>query len=143
MAYADQPMSGNRITALVIVAIIHVILGYALVTGLAYDVVKKAVQRVTTIDVKEEVKKEPPPPPKKVDLPPPPPIVAPPPKVNLAPPPPVTVVTEPPPPPPTTTTTTTEHQARGPPPAHLRCSGGVCCRLFGCRIRARHRRWAR
>ena len=100
MAYADQPMSGNRITALIIVAIIHVILGYALVTGLAYDVVKKAVQRVTTIDVKEEVKKEPPPPPKKVDLPPPPPIVAPPPKVNLAPPPPVTVVTEPPPPPP-------------------------------------------
>ncbi len=100
MAYADQSMSGNRITALIIVAIIHIVVGYLLVTGLGYDIVKKAVQRVTTIDVKEEVKKEPPPPPKKVDLPPPPPIVAPPPKVNLAPPPPVTVVTEPPPPPP-------------------------------------------
>jgi periplasmic protein TonB len=100
MAYADQSMSGNRITALIIVAIIHIVVGYLLVTGLGYDIVKKAVQRVTTIDVKEEVKKEPPPPPKKLDLPPPPPIVAPPPKVNLAPPPPMTVVTEPPPPPP-------------------------------------------
>jgi periplasmic protein TonB len=98
MAYADQSMSGNRVTALIIVAIIHIVVGYLLVTGLGYDIVKKAVQRVTTIDVKEE-KKEPPPPPKKIDLPPPPPIVAPPPKVNLAPPPPVTVVTEPPPPP--------------------------------------------
>jgi protein TonB len=100
MAYADQSMSGNRITALIIVAIIHIVVGYLLVTGLGYDIVKKAVQRVTTIDVKEEVKKEPPPPPKKVDLPPPPPIVAPPPKMALAPPPPMTVVTEPPPPPP-------------------------------------------
>lgn len=99
MAYADQSMSGNRVTALIIVAIIHIVVGYLLVTGLGVDFVKKAVQRVTTIDVKEE-KKEPPPPPKKVDLPPPPPIVAPPPKVNLAPPPPVTVVSEPPPPPP-------------------------------------------
>ena len=70
MAYADQSMSGNRITALIIVAIIHIVVGYLLVTGLGYDIVKKAVQRVTTIDVKEE-KKEPPPPPKKVDLPPP------------------------------------------------------------------------
>lgn len=98
MAYADQSMSGNRVTALIIVAIIHIVVGYLLVTGLGVDFVKKAVQRVTTIDVKEE-KKEPPPPPKKIDLPPPPPIVAPPPKVNLAPPPPVTVVSEPPPPP--------------------------------------------
>lgn len=101
MAYADQPMSGNRITALVIVALIHVVVGYALVTGLAYEAAKKVMQKVTTIDIKEEVKKEePPPPPPKKDLPPPP-IVAPPPKVNLAPAPPsITVVNEPPPAPP-------------------------------------------
>ncbi len=86
--------------ALVIVAILHILLGYALVTGLAYDVVKKAVQRVTTVDIKEEKKVELPPPPKKLDLPPPP-VVVPPPKVNLAPaPPPITTVTEAPPPPP-------------------------------------------
>ena len=101
MAYADQSMSGNRVTALVIVALIHVVVGYALVTGLAYEAAKKVIQKVTTVDIKEEVKKEePPPPPPKKDLPPPP-IVAPPPKVNLAPaPPPVTVVNEPPPAPP-------------------------------------------
>lgn len=101
MAYADQKMSGNKVTALIIVALIHVFVGYALVTGLAYEAAKKVIQKVTTVDIKEEVKKEePPPPPKKADLPPPPPIVAPPPKINLAPPPPVTVVNTPPPAPP-------------------------------------------
>jgi protein TonB len=75
-------------------------LGYALVTGLAYEAAKKVIQKVTTVDIKEEVKKEePPPPPPKKDLPPPP-IVAPPPKVNLAPPPMVTTVAAPPPAPP-------------------------------------------
>ena len=88
MAYADQQMSGNRITALIIVAVIHVVLVYALVTGLAFSAAKKVIEKVTTIDIKEEVKKEPPPPPppKKLDMPPPPTrIVAPPTKMNLAP----------------------------------------------------------
>jgi protein TonB len=99
MAYADQKMSGNKVTALIIVALIHVLVGYALVTGLAYEAAKKVIQKVTTVDIKEEVKKEePPPPPKKADLPPPPPIVAPPPKISLAPPPPISVVNTPPPP---------------------------------------------
>ncbi|MCB2059276.1 MAG: energy transducer TonB [Novosphingobium sp.] len=99
MAYVDQSMSGNRVTALIIVALIHIVLGYALVTGLAYEAAKKVIQRVTTVDIKEEVKEEePPPPPKKVDLPPPPP-VAPPPKINVAvAPPPIQTVTTPPPP---------------------------------------------
>ena len=99
MAYADQPtMSGNRLAALIIVILIHIVVGYGLVTGLAYEAAKKVIQKVTTVDIKEEVKEEePPPPPPKKDLPPPP-IVAPPPKVNLAPaPPPVTTVSEPPP----------------------------------------------
>jgi protein TonB len=94
MAYADQQMSGNRIVAFIIVAILHVLLGYALVTGLAYDVVKKAVQRVTTVDIKEEVKKEEPPPPKKLDLPPPPKMTITPPQQQI------TTVAEPPPAPP-------------------------------------------
>ncbi|MCC6829243.1 MAG: energy transducer TonB [Novosphingobium sp.] len=99
MAYADQSMSGNKLTALIIVALIHVAVGYALVTGLAYEAAKKVIQKVTTVDIKEEVKKEepPPPPPKKADTPPPP-IVAPPPKINVAPAAPVidTVSTPPP-----------------------------------------------
>jgi periplasmic protein TonB len=100
MAYADQSMSGNRVIALIIVALIHIVLIYALVTGLAYEAAKKVMQRVTTVDIKEEVKKEePPPPPKKVDLPPPP--VAPPVKINVAPAPPqIITVSEPPPAPP-------------------------------------------
>lgn len=89
MAYADQSMSGNRITALVVVAIIHIVVGYALVSGLAYEAAQKVVQKVTTIDIEEEVKKEeepPPPPPKKVDVPPPPvKVVAPPVKIDIAP----------------------------------------------------------
>ena len=102
MAYADQSMSGNRVVALIVVALIHVFVGYALVTGLAYEAAKKVIQKVTTVDIKEEVKKEepPPPPPKKADIPPPP--VAPPVKINVSVTPPqiTTVVTPPPPAPP-------------------------------------------
>jgi len=104
MAYADQSMSGNKVTAIVIVALIHIFIGYALVTGLAYEAYKKAVQKVTTVDIKEEEPKkeeEPPPPPeKKVEAPPPP--VAPPVKINVATTPPQiqTVTVAPPPAPP-------------------------------------------
>lgn len=101
MAYADQQMSGNRIAAFIIVALLHLVLGYALITGLAYEGVKQLMKKVTTIDIKkDEPKKEPPPPPKKLAAPPP--IVAPPPKINVsvAPPPVQTVVTPPPLPPP-------------------------------------------
>ena len=98
MAYADQQMSGNRITALIVVAIIHIVLGYALVTGLAYEGAAKLIKKVTAIDIKEEVKKdEPPPPPKKIDAPPPP--VAPPVRINVSTTPPqITTVQTPPPP---------------------------------------------
>ena len=58
MAYADQQMSSSRIFAIVIVAIIHVAVGYALITGLAMQAYEQVVERVTTVDVTE-----PPPPP--------------------------------------------------------------------------------
>jgi protein TonB len=88
MAYADQQMSGNKIIAIIIVAIIHIALGYALITGLAYDAVKKVVERVTTVDVSE------PPPPPDEPPPPPPDKAAPPPPV--APPPPSSISVAPP-----------------------------------------------
>ncbi|WP_247713723.1 energy transducer TonB [Qipengyuania sphaerica] len=101
-------MSGNRVVAIIIVAIIHIALGYLLVTGLAIDAVKKVVERVTTVDVEEppppEPEDEPPPPPEDIpDVVPPP--VAPPPPINIAPaPPPIrTQVTIPPPAPPAIT----------------------------------------
>lgn len=97
MAYADREVSGNRTVAFVVVALIHLVIGYALVTGLAYEGVKQIMKKVTTVDIKkDEPKKEPPPPPKKAAAPPP--IVAPPVKINVnVTPPPITTVTTPPP----------------------------------------------
>ena len=112
MAYADQKMSGNRLTALIIVAILHIIVGYALVTGLAYSAFQKVKERVETFDVKEEKPPEEPPPPPDQPLPPPP-IVAPPPPITFDRPaaPAVQTVTTPPPPAPIFTTA-----APAPPP---------------------------
>ncbi|MGZ3172830.1 MAG: energy transducer TonB [Croceibacterium sp.] len=83
MAYADQQMSGNKIIAIILVGLIHVAVGYALITGLAYSAMKKAIERVTTVDINE-----PPPPPPDTPPPPepnkPPPPVAPPPPINIS-----------------------------------------------------------
>lgn len=125
MAYADQGMSTNRIIGLAVAAIIHVALGYALVTGLAYEAVKKAVERVTTVDIEEPPppEDEPPPPPEDIpDVVPPP--VAPPPPINIAPaPPPIqTQPTIPPPAPPVLVVPpppAPPSLARGPSPRNL------------------------
>jgi protein TonB len=83
MAYADQSLSTRKVVALVLVAVLHALLGYAFITGLAYNVVKKVAQDLKTFDVAEE-----PPPPEELPPPPPPeqtveppPMVAPPPIV--------------------------------------------------------------
>lgn len=86
MAYADQQMSGNRMIAIVLVALLHVAIGYTLVTGLAYEAAKAVVERVTTIDVEEpEPEEEPPPPPEEIPETAPPPVVVPPSPFNLKP----------------------------------------------------------
>lgn len=103
MAYADQQMSGNKITALIIVVLLHVVVGYALVTGLAYEAYKKIKEVTTAVKIDpDKPPPPPPPPPPKTDTPPPPPIVAPPPPIqlNVAPPPIQAVSTPPPPAPP-------------------------------------------
>ncbi|MFC3099752.1 energy transducer TonB [Altererythrobacter lauratis] len=88
MAYADQEMSGSRLVSIIIVALIHIAVGYLLISGLAISAVKEVVERVTTVDVNEpepEVEEPPPPPPD--DTAPPPP-VAPAPPISIAPAPP-------------------------------------------------------
>src|SRR6476661_6893372 len=101
MAYADKPpMSNSRIAAIVIVAIIHALLGYAFVTGLAYNVVKKVAADLKTFNVEEPPppdQKPPPPPPPQPN--PPPPVVPPPPivRTNTMPPPVTTTNVAPPP----------------------------------------------
>ena len=117
MAYADQKMSNGRIMAIVIVALLHALLGYAFVTGLAYNVIKKAAEDLKTFDVVEEPpppEEEPPPPPEQPQVEtPPPPIVSPPPLVRTnTPPPPVSTVRTAPPAP----LTYTAPPAPPPPP---------------------------
>ncbi len=104
MAYADQQTSGNRVVAIILVALIHVFVGYLFISGLAIEAVKKVAERVTTVDIEEPEPEEPedePPPPEEVPQQVPPP-VAPPPPINIAPaPPPIqTRPTIPPPSPP-------------------------------------------
>jgi len=121
MAYADQRMSAGRIWSIIIVALLHAILGYAFVSGLAMRVIEKAREDLKTFDVEEPPPPEeepPPPPPDQPTQPPPisaPPVInrfqtsnpmsAPPPPppapFNPAPPaPPAPVAPTPPPPPP-------------------------------------------
>ncbi len=76
MSYAQRKeISGNRTVAIVIVALVHAVLGYAIVTGLAYNVIKEVAEDLKTFDVEEEPpppEEEPPPPPDTPDVPPPP-----------------------------------------------------------------------
>jgi protein TonB len=113
MAYANRrQMSSNRTASIIVVALLHIVLGYALVTGLAYNVIKNAASDLKTFDVTEPPPppEEKPPPEKKPDTPPPPQVVAPPPlvrtniiapqiqTVSVAPPPQITPTARPAPP---------------------------------------------
>jgi protein TonB len=107
-------MTPGRIWSIVLVAILHALLGYAFVTGLAYKFVKQAAEDLKTFEVQEEAPPpEEPPPEQPKATPPPPPMTSPPPLVQLPqrpspvviqPPvqvqPPPQITTPPPPPPP-------------------------------------------
>ena len=117
MSYADQRMGSGRITAIAVVAVLHALLGYAFVTGLAYNVVKQVAQDLKTFDVTEEPPpppEEPPPPPPEEVVVEPPPVVSPPPivRTNVIAPPIVRTVREAPPP----VITPTAPPAPPPPP---------------------------
>lgn len=138
MAYADQQMSGSKIAAIIIVALIHIALGYALITGLAISAVKEVVQRVTTVDIDEpepEPEEELPPPPEPENVPPPPP-VAPPPPINIAPaPPPIqTQARIPPPAPPALVVPPPAPPAPPPPPSQARGASPDNQRRWAARI---------
>jgi protein TonB len=69
--------------ALALVALLHIFLGYAFITGLALKAVKAIVQPLETVNVKEEApppEEPPPPPPKDIEIPP----FVPPPEVTVA-----------------------------------------------------------
>jgi protein TonB len=99
MSYVDQGMTRGRVYAIIAVAVLHALLAYAVVTGLAYNFMKKAAEDLKTFDVQEEPPPPPEPPPPEQPQVQPPPIVTPPPLVQMnTPPPPVTTVTNAPPP---------------------------------------------
>lgn len=75
-------MSKNRQIALVGVAVLHAILGYAIVSGFAISVVKKIIEPLEAVNVKEDAPlpdEPPPPPPKEIEIPP----YVPPPEVSI------------------------------------------------------------
>jgi protein TonB len=106
-------MTPGRVWSIILVAVLHALLGYAFVTGLAYKFVKQAAEDLKTFEVQEEAPPPEEPPPEQPKATPPPPVVAPPPLVRLptpappvvtvpnlppAPPPPITPPPAPPPP---------------------------------------------
>jgi len=109
--YADQERSwGKHAPSILVVIVMHILIGWALVSGLARKVVEVIKAPIET-KIIEEIKKPPPdlpppPPPPKMAAPPPP--FIPPPEINIQ----VPTVT----PPPTITTVTTTPPPPGPPP---------------------------
>jgi protein TonB len=111
--YAQRERSlANHLPSITLVAVLHLLLGYALVTGLARKVVEVLKAPIET-KIIEEIKKPPPdtppPPPPKLATPPPP--FIPPPEINIQ----VPTVA----PPPTITTVTTTPPPPGPPPVAI------------------------
>ncbi|MDX2221454.1 MAG: energy transducer TonB [Rhodospirillaceae bacterium] len=102
---AQQRKPGKHVVGIGIVVLMHILLGWALVSGLARKVVEVIKNPIETKIIEET--KPPPPPPE--NLPPPPKLAPPPPSFV---PPPEVIVNPPPTPAPTITTTTV-----APPPA--------------------------
>jgi protein TonB len=104
MSYLDQRTSPARIWALGVVAILHVLIGIAFVTGFYQRFTKEGVKDLDVFDVEEPPPpEEEPPPPEEIPEPVSPQVVAPPPivRTNVPPPPsPPTQAVIPPPSPP-------------------------------------------
>ena len=88
MAYADQEMSGNKVISLIVVALIHVLIGYAFISGLAYTAFDKVKDEINVIKItpdEPEPEPEPPPPEETPQQEVPPPVVVPQPPIKLPP----------------------------------------------------------
>lgn len=110
MDYAQQQRSwGKHAPSILAVVALHILLGWALINGLArrvIEVVKAPIETKIIEEVKKPPPEVPPPPPPKLAAPPPP--FIPPPEINIE----IPKVT----PPPTITTVTTTPPPPGPPP---------------------------
>jgi len=108
--YAQQQRSwGKHAPSILAVVALHIVIGWALVNGLArrvIEVVKAPIETKIIEEIKKPPPEVPPPPPPKLAAPPPP--FIPPPEINIE----IPKVT----PPPTITTVTTTPPPPGPPP---------------------------
>ena len=139
MNFAQEKNGSSRFTGFGVVVLIHVVIIWALASGLARKALEKVTGPIETKVIEEKVK--PPPPPEKV-VPPPPDLKAPPPPFV---PPPEFVVTAPPPPvvmaapttstpPPTTAVRATPPPAAPAPPAAAPkgpITAGMVCTKMG------------
>jgi len=124
LEFGDQSNSSKRMIGVGVVLGLHLLLGWALVTGLAQRMVEVLKAPIET-KIIEEVKPPPPPPPENLPPPPkfapPPPSFVPPPEVNVNPPPTpapaITTTTVAPPPAPVTIAPPPRPQAPPAPPA--------------------------
>lgn len=110
MNYAERERNPvKHLPSIAMVVVLHIVIGYALVTGLARKVIEVMKQPIET-KIIEEIKKPPPdvppPPPPKLAAPPPP--FIPPPEINIQ----MPTIAQPP----TITTVTTARPPPGPPP---------------------------
>ena len=133
MDFARQQRSPTRhLVGLGAVILLHIVVVYALLTGLARRVVEVVKGPLEVKVIEEEIKKPPPPPevlppPPKLAAPPPP--FIPPPEVNIAPPPQVpviTAVTQEAPPAPQAPVIAKIEPAPAPPPPAIRSAQVVC-----------------
>jgi protein TonB len=109
MDFAHRPEPGRRLVGLGGVVVFHVLLIYALVSGLARKAIEVLPAPIETKILEDIVQQEePPPPPPPPDFETPPPPFIPPPEINIARPPPPTQNT--------ITTVTTEKPVAPPPP---------------------------
>lgn len=121
MSYASQQqgLTGPKLVSLIIALAIVGSVGTGMVIFLAVDAIKKEIERVTTVEVKEEEPPPPPdepPPPEEVRDTSPPPPVAPPPPISIAPNPPQIETQPKPPPPQPVDTRPSNANPPGPPP---------------------------
>ncbi len=90
MDFSQPQRSGRQLTGFMFVVVLHIVIAWALVSGLARKVVE-VVKGPIEVKVIEEIVKKPPPPPEVLPPPPkmaaPPPPFIPPPEINITPPP--------------------------------------------------------
>jgi len=122
MSYAQRKqLSGNPALSIFLTVAVVGSLLYAIVTGLAYDVIKKTAENLKVIDVEQKPPppQQPPPPPKDMPKVPPPPVTPPPlVQVNTPPPPTIQTVTAAPTPPPVYIPPVAPAPPPPPPPPH-------------------------